>query len=684
MGIWNVQSVLNRGELDPLMFGRVDIAQYYNGVSNALNFLCIPQGGIKKRPGQEYLSTTYGDGRLENFSFSTAQNYLLVFTDLKMEIFKDGVLQTNINGSGFDYLPIVYTLAQVKEFDYIQSADTIIITHPAVAPTSITRTSDTAWALSTISLTNVPQYDFNDALSPTPTTQKQQLTFTSGTVNNGDRFKLSLDGILTEDIIYSETPSGRDTMANSISEELQALPNTSESGISVAATAATTPPVLTVVFSGDSAADYDEIIGTPVSVELSTFEVVGAITQAGVDRKENTWSATRGWPSVCTFHEGRLLFGNSPYRPQTIWGSVVNDFFNFKTRKGLDDESVEATLDTDQVNAIQAIFSNRSLQVFTTGGEFYLPESPITPTNIAVQQQTNLGSKRIRPITIDGVTLFAQRTGKSLLQFVFLDEFQANQTASVSVLSPSLIKDPVQLAASRGTGSSDANYVYIVNNDGTLTVFNTLISQDVAGFTRWETDGLIKSVAVVGDELNLLVERVIDGSTVYYVERENIELNTDSATLTTGIGITSVTGLGYLEGETVKVKVDGAVRVDAVVSSGEVTINPPGDSVEIGLEYLPAMTTMPLNINLQNGPNVAQKKRITRVSVQLYESNGVIIQGQRLADKTIGINQFDPPEPQTGIKRIYINGWSLEATITITQDTPFPLTILNVGLEVSV
>ena len=679
MGIWNVQSVLNRGELDPLMLGRIDIAQYYNGCSTVLNMLAIPQGGLKKRPGQEYLSTTYGDGRLENFSFSTEQNYLLAFTDLKMEIFKDGVLQTDINGSGNDYLVIPYTLAQIKDFDYIQSADTIIITHPDVAPQIIVRTSDTTWTISAAPLTNLPQYNFNDASSPTPVAEIQTLTFAN--VNEGDRFKIALNGILTDEITYSGTITGQTATANFIRDELLALPNTGNTGITVVNTSAV---LYTIQFSGDSADNWDEMTGTPTYAQVSTFDITGATIQDGLSAKEDVWSSVRGWPTTCTFHEGRLWFGGSSSRPQTIWGSFVNDFFNFKTRKALDDESVEATLDTDQLNRIQSIFSNRSFQVFTSGGEFYIPESPITPTNIAVQQQTNLGSKRIRPITIDGVTLFIQRTGNALLQFLFLDEFQANQTASVSVLSPSLIKNPTELAASRGTGTSDANYVYIVNSDGTLTVFNTLVSQDVAGFTRWETDGNIKSVTVVDDEVYLLVEPVINGSTDYFVERENKSLNTDASTLTTGTNIASVTGLSYLEGETVKVKVDGAVRLDAVVSSGAVPIDPVGDIVEIGIEYLPQITTMPLNVNLQNGPNVAQKKRITRVSVQLHESNGVIIQGQRLPDKTIGLNQFNSPEPQTGIKRIYINGWSLEATVTITQDTPFPLTILNIGLEVSV
>ena len=121
-----------------------------------------------KRYGMEYLAEAEGNGRLETFSFNVEQNYLLAFSNGKMQIFKDGVLQTNINGTGNDYLVTPWTLAQIEEFDYIQSADTIIITHEDVETRTITRSSDTNWTIATAPLVNLPQYDFNDGSSPTP------------------------------------------------------------------------------------------------------------------------------------------------------------------------------------------------------------------------------------------------------------------------------------------------------------------------------------------------------------------------------------------------------------------------------------------------------------------------------------------------------------------------------------
>ena len=672
--LWYLQGNLNRGELDPLLIGRIDLAAYYNGVQTARNVLCLPQGGLKKRDGTQFLGEALGNGRLENFSFNIEQNYLLVFSALRMEIYKEGVLQTNINASGNDYLVTPYTLAQVQEFDYIQSADTIIITHPEVETRTISRTGDTTWTIATAGFTNIPQYDFNDASSPTPTSEIQVINFANHT--QGDRYKIALEGILTEELTFAGDDS---TNEENIRQGLQNLINTGFSGISVATTASL--DTYTVTFADEDAKDWDFMTMTPIYSVNSAFTAAVTRTQVGVARTEDSWSDTRGWPVSCTFHEGRLYLGGSTLRPATLWGSRVGDFFNFDGGRALDDEAIEVTLDTDQVNAIQAVFSNRTLQIFTSGGEFYVPESPITPTGVAVSPQSNLGCKRVRPVTIDGMTLFAQRTGNAIIQFIFLDAVKANQSNSISVTAAHLIDDPVKMAASRGTEITDANYVYIVNSDGTMAVYNTLAAEEVSGFTLWETDGEIKSVAVVDNAVNLLVERTIDSATVYQIEVENNALNTDASVFDT-TDDDEITGLDHLEGETVWAKADDAFMGEYTVSGGSITLPRTSADKEAGLAYVPTIETMPLNISLANGPNASAKKKIARISLQIFESNGIIVNDQRLADKTIALNQFDAPEPYTGLKRIHVLGWSLEATVTITQTTPMPMTILNIGTEI--
>lgn len=678
MSIYALQSNMNRGELDPKLLGRTDIDAYYNGLRKATNCLTLPQGGIKKRSGTRYLGAAIGEARLETFSFNVEQNYLLVFTNLKMQIYKDGALQTNINGSGFDYLVTPWTLAQIKDCDFIQSADTAIVVHEDVAPRSITRTSDTAWSITTITFLNIPQYDFADGSSPTPVSEVQVVNFRNH--GEGDRYKISLEGIFSNEIVFASDDASN---LENIRRAIQEMPHMGSSGVSVATT--TSMDTYTVTFAGASANNWDLLTVTAIAVEMSSFAATVTRTTAGTSRSENVWSTTRGWPRTTTFHEGRLYFGGSKSRPTTLWGSRVNDFYNFDSYRALDDVSVSATLDTDQVNAIEAIFSNRKLQVFTSGGEFYISESPITPANIAVKPQTNMGSNRIRPVTIDGVTLFAQRTGKSINQFVYSDVYQAHESRSITSSAAHLINNPIKMAVSRGTESTDANYVYILMADGTISVFNTLIAEEVQAFTPWVSDGTINSITTVDNVLHLCVERVIDGATVYYIEKEDGALNTDCAVLiTSGLPTDTITGLGHLEGETVDVKADGSYMGEYTVTGGEVVIERAAETtLEAGIPFRPNIQTMPLNISMANGPNAFAKKKIQRIAVRVHESNGVIVNNQRIADKTIGQNQFDPPEPRTGEFRVFVLGWSVDASVTITQEEPMPLMVLSIGVEVA-
>ena len=105
-----IQSNYTTGEVDPLLHSRIDIEQYYNSLAQARNVLIQPQGGVTRRPGLQYVgeipsaATPQNGCRLVPFEYSTTQSYMLLFTNNRMFIYKDKVLQTNINSSGNDYL----------------------------------------------------------------------------------------------------------------------------------------------------------------------------------------------------------------------------------------------------------------------------------------------------------------------------------------------------------------------------------------------------------------------------------------------------------------------------------------------------------------------------------------------------------------------------------------------------
>ena len=50
-----LQSSFVSGELSPLIKGRVDLDQYYQGMETAENVLIVPQGGLKRRAGTQHV-----------------------------------------------------------------------------------------------------------------------------------------------------------------------------------------------------------------------------------------------------------------------------------------------------------------------------------------------------------------------------------------------------------------------------------------------------------------------------------------------------------------------------------------------------------------------------------------------------------------------------------------------------
>jgi len=127
------------GEISPRLLGRGDLRAYDNGAGKLRNVFIHPTGGISRRPGLRYLDTARGSGRLVAFEFNTDQVYLLAFTDQFVDIYRDDALVASITTP--------WTESQIPGIVWVQSADTLLVTHPDAPPKKITRTSDVSWTI---------------------------------------------------------------------------------------------------------------------------------------------------------------------------------------------------------------------------------------------------------------------------------------------------------------------------------------------------------------------------------------------------------------------------------------------------------------------------------------------------------------------------------------------------------
>jgi hypothetical protein len=726
------QTNFSTGELDPLLRARVDLQQYDNALAKATNVLIQPQGGLRRRPGTKHIlelpntsTESAGNGvRLVPFQFSVDDSYMLCFTHNRMYIIKNGVVQANINGSGNNYLTTTIGSSIVDDMCWTQSADTLIAVHPDLQPVRIQRTSDTAWTAATITFDSVPKYAFNidfhtnigSTLTPSAVSGNVTLTAStthhdSGTAQAGTSTTITLKATAsaTDDIyngMYVNITGGTGSGQTRLIEDYNGTTKVATVGEAFTVTPDATSTYTITTFSALSVNQYinAQPQGRARIVRYVSATVVEAVIEypffntTAIDAGrwelehgyEDVWASARGWPRSVSFHEGRLYFGGSKSRPSTIWGSKIGLFFDFVPNESLDDDAVEATLDTNELNVITDIISSRDFQVFTTGGEFVVPQQgtePITPLTFTFKNVSRNGIKPgTRVQSVESGSVFIQRQGKSLNEFVFTDVQATYVTQRISLLSGHLLKGPQRIALRRASSTEEADLLLMTNtDDGSIAVFSMLRSQQITSPSEFITDGLFIDVGVDVTNIYCVTQRVFNGVTRYFVELFGYDYFTDCAFV--GGAAASASGLPHI-GKALDVITDGVPQTDETVSGGgSVTFDRASTTAfEVGLPITVYIKTMPVEIKLQTGSRISFKKRIVEIAAVLQNTQNLVINNQPVAFRLLDNPLLDDPEPTfTGIKRINgVLGYSREQAIEVSQNLPLKMNLLGLDYRVAV
>ena len=334
---------------------------------------------------------------------------------------------------------------------------------------------------------------------------------------------------------------------------------------------------------------YGKITGY-TSATVVTWEVIedtGSST-ASTDWSLGAFSDTTGHPKCVSFFEQRLVFAGTTNQPQTLFFSRSGDYENFNDNRGgtiTDSSAMIYTIASNQVNAITSIKATRTLIVMTTGGEFTVTsgatEDPITPTNLNIRKQSSYGSAGVDALSIGNTTVFLQRAKRKIREIAYNFDTDGYIAPDLTILSENISESGI---VQMDYQQEPYSIVWCVRDDCSLVAMTYNRLQDVVAWHKHEfggTNAKCKSVAVIDidtteDQVWCIIERTIDGSTKQYVEYLtpndfNSSLTefhyVDSGLSYDGASTTTLTGLNHLEGETVKVVLNGATHPDRVVSS---------------------------------------------------------------------------------------------------------------------
>ncbi|MBP2301588.1 hypothetical protein [Azospirillum picis] len=623
-----VKTNFTAGEVSRRLLGRGDLKAYDNGALVLRNLFIDPTGGVTRRSGFAFTALARGDGRLVAFERNSEQTYLLVFTGGWIDVFQGGARLASV--------ATPWSPAQLDQITWTQSADTLLVCHPDIPPRKLTRAEDGAWTLAEWSyaadgeLLRLPFHRFADpGVTLTPSGTAGVVTVTASAP------------------VFDQRQDG--TRIRIKGRQL----------------------VVTGVVS-------------PTRITATTKETLADI-QATTDWEEQAFSPLRGWPVSAAFHQDRLVIGGSRDLPNRLWLSRSAQIWNFDLGEGLDDQAIEFGILSDQVNAIRAVFSGRHLQVFTSGAEYMVSGDPLTPQSIQVNRQTRIGSpldRAIPPRDVEGATLFVPRNRREIREFLYTDTEAAYQANDLALLARHLVANPRDQDYDQGR-----RLLLVAMEDGSLGALTAYRAEDVTAWTRLETDGAVRSVAAVGDEVYLLVGR--DGA--WTVERFDDGLNLDAAVAAARAEPAAVWGgLDHLEGRRVVAVADGAVREPAVVQAGSVTLDPPARKVEIGLPFTHRIEPLPPNLLGQAAG--ADLMRLVAVTFRLEDTAALRVDlGRGLQE--LPLHRLGPqpadgvPLRVSGDRRLRALGWRHDTDVPlwrIEQDAPLPFTLLSVTMELKV
>lgn len=236
---------------------------------------------------------------------------------------------------------------------------------------------------------------------------------------------------------------------------------------------------------------------------------------------------TAGNPGCVCYYQQRQVFAGMSEAPEQMDFSKSGDFFNMDfSIPSKDDDNIEITIASQQVNAIEFMIPMQSLLVLTSSGAWAVSGgtsgAALTPSQVqALPQAYNGCSSFCPPIAINYDILYVQARGSIVRDLAYNFYVNLYTGTDITMMSNHLFFGHQILEWAYA--EEPFKLVWCVREDGILLSLTYLKEQDVMAWAHHDTDGLFKSVCSVieGQEnvVYVIVERFIQGQYLQYIER---------------------------------------------------------------------------------------------------------------------------------------------------------------------
>ena len=403
-------------------------------------------------------------------------------------------------------------------------------------------------------------------------------------------------------------------------------------------------------------------------------------------------------PSAVTQYDQRRVFAGSEKNPLRVWftNAGFQDLMQYHQPTLSDDRIIIDAVASD-ADRIRHLVALDSLLIFTGSSELrvYTQNSDsLSPTSVAVRAQSYIGSSFAQPVILNNQVLFAGSRGGHIYAMGYQNSAGSYVASDISLRATHLFDghDIKSLALSK----APLQELWAVTDEGYLLGCTLYTDQSVIAWHKHTTAGIFEDVCVVSegqeDHLYVVVKR--DGER--FIERmEDLTPSNDPvkwknldcyAEGTFATPTKTVTGLGYLEGKTVGVFVDGKTQSQKVVTNGQITLDTAGKNIVVGLPYTSTLVTLPL-IAQAEASLQGRVKNISEVMLRVSRE-GNLYANNYFAKDLYKINKDDlymKPHSNDGyMVKLSIDGnWDYDAQVQVEHRDCAPIEIHALVLNVT-
>lgn len=439
---------------------------------------------------------------------------------------------------------------------------------------------------------------------------------------------------------------------------------------------------------------------TQVRIEGDPLPPDGATTD---EWQVAAWGPATGYPQGICMLGNRLILGGTRDRPQTIWGSRVDQWFFFERRVVEDDEPFEDTLFSGRQTPIHWLRSHgEDIHAATEDSMWILRgENRILGPgrNYAVRQE-GTGSANVDSVEAGAITFYAQFGGLKVRSMVSDVETRGTYLANdVSIFAEHLLR-PVVRHLSFQPNREDT--LWVVLEDGSCVACTYDYQEGVMGWWRMAPAGVnvisVASLPTDGDEDEVWFCTEKDGSYCLEVMRPgyNSAVTADRAGWRyldhyseLPAGTETITDLD--PGETYQVVSGGALVanefgvVDWEANEGGVIAldEPLSADGYVGQPYEMQVQMNRPEVNDDQGTAQGRELRISCVNTDIYKTAGLEYSEFPDGDVMRVETTYDlQAEPQlfTGMAEVETDfGHSTDASFTLRHRTPQPCIVRRVA-----